>query len=173
MTNGKKFFILITSFVVFFSSLVVPCSAVFYDESFPYHQTGITGGAFISCSSSIGDIRIIIPYNYKDNYLTFTTSGNLYNASSNSISCALYKNGVKYTARFSSFDTLQYRPSKEHSYEYLTTSSITATNVVFLGESEGSNDNYYFSDFEIFTLCVQISILFFVFLNWFLLHKLR
>ena len=173
INNAKKIFVLLTSFVILFSSLVVQSNAIYYDDSFPCEQTGICGGAFISCSSSIGNIIIVIPYNYKDNYLTFTTSGNLYNASSNTINCALFRNGVKYTARFSSYDTLQYRYSYNSSYEYLTTSDITATNVVFLGNTEANNDNYYFNQFEIASLCVQIAILFFVFLNWFLLHKIR
>ena len=173
INNAKKIFLLLTSFIILFSSFAVPSNAVYYDDSFPCEQTGICGGAFISCSSSIGNIIIVIPYNYKDNYLTFTTTGNLYNASSNTISCALFKNGVKYIARFSSYDTLQYRISNNYSYEYLTTSDISATNVVFLGNTEANNDNYYFNQFEIASLCVQIAILFFVFLNWFLLHKIR
>lgn len=173
INNAKKILVLFTSFIVLFSSLVVQGNAVYYDDSFPCENTGICGGAFISCSSSIGDIILVIPYNYKDNYLTFTTSGNLYNASSNTINCALFRNGLKYTARFSSYDTLQYRISNNYSYEYVTTSDITATNVLFLGNTEANNDNYYFNQFEIASLCVQIAILFFVYLNWFLLHKIR
>lgn len=171
INNGKKIIVLFTSFIVLFSSFVVQTSAVYYDDSFPCEETGICGGAFISCSSTIGNIIIVIPYNYKDNYLTFTTNGNLYNASSNSISCVLFKNGVKYNARFSSYDTLQYRKSKDYSYEYVTTSDISATNVVFLGNTEANNDNYYFNQFEIALLSVNIAILFFVFLGWFLWHK--
>ena len=173
INNGKKIIVLLTSFIVLFSSLSVQSNAVYYDDSFPCEETGICGGAFISCSSTIGNIIIVIPYNYKDNYFTFTTNGNLYNASSNTITCALFRNGVKYKARFSSYDTLQYRYSDNSSYEYVFTSDITSTNVVFLGNTEANNDNYYFNQFEIATLCVQIAILFFVFLNWFLLHKIR
>lgn len=173
INNAKKILVLFTSLVILLSSFVVQSSAVYYDDSFPCEDTGICGGAFVSCSSSIGNIVIVIPYNYKDNYLTFTTSGNLYNASSNTITCAIFRNGVKYNARFASYDTLQYRYSNNVSYEYVTTSDITATNVVFLGNTEANNDNYYLTQFEIATLCVQISILFFVFLNWFLLHKIR
>lgn len=171
INNGKKIIVLLTSFIVLFSSFALQGNAVYYDDSFPCEETGICGGAFISCSSSIGNIIIVIPYNYKDNYLTFTTTGNLYNASSNTITCALFRNGVKYNARFSSYDTLQYRISKDYSYEYLTTSDITATNVVFLGNTEANNDNYYFNQFEIALLSVNIAILFFVFLGWFLWHK--
>lgn len=171
INNAKKIIVLLTSFIILFSALAVQGNAVYYDDSFPCSETGICGGAFISCSSSIGNIIIVIPYNYKDNYLTFTTSGNLYNASSSTINCVVFKNGVKYTARFYSYDTLEYRISNNYSYEYIITSDISATNVVFLGNTEANNDNYYFNQFEIALLSVNIAILFFVFLGWFLWHK--
>lgn len=169
----KKVFVFLTVFVVLFSCLSISSYAVFYDDTFPITETGLTGGAFIKCNSSIGQIVIVLPYNYKDNYLTFTSSGNLYNASSNSITVSVFRNGVQYTGRFSAYSSLQYRIDKEHNYTNVTTSEIISTNVVFLGLTERSNENFYFSTFEMFSLSVQICILFFVFLNWFLLHKLR
>ena len=169
----KKLFVLLTVFVVLFSCLSISSYAVFYDDTFPITETGLTGGAFIKCKSSIGEIVIVLPYNYKDNYFTFTSSGNLYNASSNSISVSVFRNGTKYQGRFSSYSTLQYRIDSDYNYTYVTTGDILSTNVVFLGLTERSNENFYFSTFEMFSLSVQICILFFVFLNWFLLHKLR
>ena len=173
IVNLKRLFIFITVFVVMCSCFSIITSAVFYDDTFPITETGLTGGAFIKCKSSIGDIVIVLPYNYKDNYLTFTSSGNLYNASSNSISVSVFRNGTQYTGRFSAYSTLQYRIDKDYNYTYVTTGDILSTNVVFLGLTERSNENFYFSTFEMFSLSVQICILFFVFLNWFLLHKLR
>lgn len=169
----KNVILFLTVFVLLFSCLSISSYAVFYDDTFPITETGLTGGAFIKCNSSIGQIVIVLPYNYKDNYLTFTSSGNLYNASSNTITVSVFRNGTKYTGRFSSYSTLQYRIDSDYNYSYVTTSDIISTNVVFLGLTERSNENFYFTTFEMFSLSVQICILFFVFLNWFLLHKLR
>ena len=169
----KKLFLLLTVFVVLFSCFSFSSYAVFYDDTFPITETGLTGGAFIKCKSSIGEIVIVLPYNYKDNYLTFTSSGNLYNASSNSINVSVFRNGHQYRGRFPSYSTLEYRVDDNHSYTDVVTSDILATNVVFLGLTERSNENFYFTTFEMFSLSVQICILFFVFLNWFLLHKMR
>ena len=173
INNFKKLFVFLTVFVVLFSCLSISSYAVFYDDTFPITDTGLTGGAFIKCKSAIGEIVIVLPYNYKDNYFTFTSSGNLYNASSNTITVSVFRNGSKYMGRFSAYSSLQYRINKNYDYEDVITSDILATNVVFLGLTERSNDNFYFSTFEMFSLSVQICILFFVFLNWFLLHKLR
>lgn len=169
----KKLFLFLTVFVVLFSCFSISSYAVFYDDTFPITETGLTGGAFIKCKSSIGEIVIVLPYNYKDNFLTFTSSGNLFNASSNSFSVSVFRNGVQYTGRFPSYSTLEYRVDYNHSYTDVVTSEIISTNVIFLGLTERSNENFYFSTFEMFTLSVQICILFFVFLNWFLLHKMR
>ena len=62
----KKVFVFLTVFVVLFSCLSSSSYAVFYDDTFPITETGLTGGAFIKCKSSIGEIVIILPYNYKD-----------------------------------------------------------------------------------------------------------
>lgn len=148
-------------------------SAVYYEDTFPYNETGLTGGAYIECSSSIGNIVLVLPMQYVDDCLTFTTGGNLYNASASSITVALFRNGTQYTARFQSFGTLEYRISNTGYYEYtaVTTGEIYDTNVVFVTSSERINDNYYFSKYEIASLAVLIAILFFVVLEWFLLHK--
>lgn len=167
----------IISFILFslltVSIFTAQAAAVYYEDSFPYNETGLTGGAYIECSSSLGDIVIVLPVQYTDNYLTFTTGGNLYNASSSTITAALFLDGTQYTARFQSFGTLEYRVSSSGYYEYtaVTTGEIYDTNVVFVTSSERINDNYYFSKYEIASLSVQIAILFFVFLGWFLLHK--
>lgn len=170
----KKYlhFISVILFFVFaFSVCFSQASAVYYDDTFPYSETGLTGGAYIECNSSIGNIVLLLPYGYKDNFLTFTTNGNLFNASNNTINCALFLNGNQYSARFPSFGTLEYRLSKEYNYVKVVTSDITDTNVIFVTASERVNDNYYFSKFEIALLSVNIAILFFVFLGWFLWHK--
>lgn len=147
--------------------------AVYYEGTFPYAETGLTGGGYIECSSSIGDIVILLPEQYIDNYLTFTTSGNLFNVSNVNISCLVFRNGESFNARFQSFSTLEYRSQSGNQYTYtpITTSSIQDTNCIFMTESERINDNYYFTQYEIASLSVQIAILFFVFLGWFLWHR--
>ena len=176
MKYEKKYLHFI-SFILFlvlaFSVCFSQASAVYYEDTFPYSETGLTGGAYIECNSSIGNIVLILPYGYKDNFLTFTTNGNLFNASNNTINCALFLNGNQYTARFPSFGTLEYRAYNGDKYTYVdvTTGDITDTNVIFVTASERVNDNYYFSKFEIALLSVNIAILFFVFLGWFLWHR--
>ncbi len=171
--KNKCFISLIFIFIFTVSIFTPSAAAVYYEDTFPYEDTGLTGGAYIECSSSLGDIVLVLPMQYIDNYLTFTTGGNLYNASSSTITCALFLNGVQYSARFASFSTLEYRVSSSGYYDYtaVTTGDIYDTNVVFVTSSERINDNYYFTKYEIASLSVQIAILFFVFLGWFLLHR--
>lgn len=160
-------------FVLTVSIFTAQASAVYYEDTFPYNETGLTGGAYIECDSSLGDIVLVLPMQYINSYLTFTTGGNLYNASSSAITVSLFLNGTQYTARFPAFGTLEYRISSSGYYDYtaVTTGEIYDTNVVFVTSSERINDNYYFSNYEIASLAVQIAILFFVFLGWLLLHK--
>ncbi len=160
-------------FIFAFSIFTAQASAVYYEDTFPYNETGLTGGAYIECDSSLGDIVIVLPMQYINDCLTFTTGGNLYNATASTITVALFLNGTQYSARFPAFGTLEYRLASSGYYDYIgvTTGNIYDTNVVFVTASERINDNYYFSKYEIATLAVQIAILFFVFLEWFLLHK--
>lgn len=172
-TKNKRIISVIFLLLFTVSVFTPQASAAYYEDTFPYDETGLTGGAYIECSSSLGDIVLVLPMQYIDRYFTFTTSGNLFNASSSTITVALYLNGTQYSARFPSFSTLEYRVSTSGYYDYtaVTTGDIYDTNVIFVTSSERINDNYYFTKFEIATLSVQIATLFFVFLGWFLLHK--
>lgn len=127
-----RFISLILFFVLTVSIFSAQASAVYYEDTFPYNQTGLTGGTYIECSSSLGDIVLVLPVQYTDNYLTFTTDGNLFNASSSSITVALFHNGTQYTARFQSFGTLEYRVSSSGYYDYtpVRTGEIYDTNVI-------------------------------------------
>lgn len=173
---SKRIISIISVVLVFCFSVVVPsstASAIYYEGSFPYSETGLTGGTYIECSSSIGDIVLVLPQQFKSSSLTFTTGGNLYNVTNSTITCALFLNGTQYTARFNSFGTLEYRVSSTSYYDYtsVVTGDIHDTNVEFVTDSERINDNYYFDKYQIAFLSVQIAILFFVFLGWFLWHK--
>lgn len=170
----NKFIISVILLCVLTVSVFAPtASAVYYEDSFPYAETGLTGGGFIECSSSIGDICIVLPIQYIDSCFTFTTGGNLFNVTSSTISCLVFVDGTQYSARFQSFGTLQYRTSTSSYYDYvdIATGDITDTNVVFTTASERINDNYYFDKYQIAVLSVLIAILFFVFVGWFLWHK--
>lgn len=173
---SKRVVSAISVIIVLCISVLVPSQtafAVYYEGSFPYTETGLTGGSFIECGSSVGDIVLVLPQQFKSESLTFTTGGNLYNATNSTISCAMFLNGVQYNARFNSFGTLEYRLSSSGYYDYtsVVTNDIYDTNVEFVTDSERVNDNYYFSKYEFASLSVQIAILFFVFLGWFLWHK--
>lgn len=162
----KKIKIVIVSLILC-SSFVLPVSAAYYDNSFPADETGLTGGAYIECTSSIGDIVIVLPWNYKENYLTFSTSGNLVNCSSGSISCAVYRNGVKYSARFTGWGTLGYQvASNNYTYTDVTVYLIEDTNCVFITDTEAVNESYYFSSFETIVISLLIASVIFEFLRW-------
>lgn len=176
MKNEKrnKCIISVLFFLILTVSVFAPtCSAIYYEDSFPYNETSLTGGAYIECSSSLGDICIVFPVQYIDKCLTFTTSGNLFNVTNSTISCLVFDDGVQYSGRFQAFGTLQYRPSSTGYYDYIdiVTNDVSDTNVIFATASERVNDNYYFSQYEIAILSVLIAILFFVFLGWFLWHR--
>ena len=172
----NKIIVSVLLFCLLTVSIFAPtASAVYYEGSFPYAETGLTGGGFIECDSSIGDICIVFPTQYIDEYLTFTTSGNLFNVSNSTITCLVFHNGAQYSARFQSFGTLQYRTSSSASYNYIDiiTRGIYETNVIFTTSSERINENYYFDSYQIAILSVLVAILFFVFLGWFLWHRKR
>lgn len=171
--NRSRILSFIFVFIVSVSLFATEGSAVYYEGSFPYAETNLTGGGYIECDSSVGDIVIVLPIQYIDRLLTFTTSGNLFNVSSNTINCIVFINGVQYSARFNSFGTLQYRNSSSSYYDYvdIVTRDISDTNVVFVTESNRVNENYYFDTYQIAVLSLLVCILFFVFLGWFLWHR--
>lgn len=178
MKNEKrnKFIVSVLLLCILSVSVFAPtASAVYYEGSFPYAETGLTGGAFIECDSTLGDICIVFPTQYIDKCLTFTTGGNLFNVTNSTINCLIFDNGVQYSGRFQAFGTLQYRPSNNTSYSYVdvVTSDVEDTNVIFDTASERVNENYYFTYYEQSILSVLILILIFVFLGWFLWHRKR
>lgn len=170
MKNKKrnKFIISFLFFLIFTVSIFsAQASAIYYEGSFPYDKTGLTGGAFIECDSTLGDICIVFPTQYIDKCLTFTTGGNLFNVTNSTISCLIFDNGVQYSGRFQAFGTLQYRPSNNVSYSYVdvVTYDVDDTNVIFDTASERVNENYYFTYYEQVMLSVLVLILIFVFLG--------
>lgn len=168
----KKILVFTVSIVLVFCS-VVPAFAVYYDDTFPSDETGLTGGLFMECSTNIGDIVIVIPYNFKEDTFTFSTTGNVFNASSTSISCTMFLNNNQYTVRWAGYSFPQYRLSDTgYTYSDLVINSVTDTNVVFItDDAELRNDNYYLSIYEKIIISLLFVLIFLLFLCWFLLHK--
>lgn len=168
----KRVISILCCLLLLFSLFALPVGATRYSNNFPT-ETGLTGGAFIVAMSSIGTITVLIPYNYKVDYFTFSTSGNVINVSSSTIYCAVYKNGTRYDARFNSWGGLSYRVSSSGYYDYsdINITSVVDTNLVFVTNSDKQNESYYFSAYEKFVICLLAAQLFFIFLGWFLWHK--
>ena len=108
--------------------LVLPAAA-YSDE--PPANLPFYGGVYITgVTRELGSITVYIPVSYRSGYLGLTSSGNLCNVSSSSISGVLYRGSVEYDFRLSSWSEPQYRvqDSGYYQYEDLTFTSITASN---------------------------------------------
>lgn len=168
----KKVYVLFVSiFIVLFTA--VPAVAVYYEDTFPSSETGLTGGTFLECNTNLGDCVIVVPFNYKENVFTFGTNGNIFNSSSSSVTGVLYRSGQQFSVRWSAFSYPQYRQEgNNYSYSDLTITKVNDTNIVFITDDEElSNDNYYFSVYEKIVICILLVLVFLLFLCWFLLHK--
>ena len=107
---------------------VLPASA-YSDE--PPSSPPFYGGVYITgITRELGSVTVYIPVSYRSGYLGLTSSGNLCNVSSSSISGVLYRGSVEYDFRLSSWSEPQYRvqDSGYYQYEDLTFTSITASN---------------------------------------------
>lgn len=107
---------------------VLPASA-YSDE--PPADPPFYGGVYITGTTrELGSVTVYIPVSYRSGYLGLTSSGNLCNVSSSSISGVLYRGSVEYDFRLSSWSVPQYRvrDSGYYQYEDLTFTSITASN---------------------------------------------
>lgn len=108
--------------------LVLPAAA-YSDE--PPPSPPFYGGVYITgVTRELGSVAVYIPVSYRSGYLGLTSSGNLCNVSSSSISGVLYRGSVEYDFRLYSWSEPQYRvqDSGYYQYEDLTFTSITASN---------------------------------------------
>lgn len=106
------------------------CTAAAYTDQAP-SSAPFTGGVYVTgTTAELGAVTLYLPVNYQRGYLGLTTSGNLFNASSSSISGVLYRGGSEYQARISAWSTPQYRAQSGSSYYYydLTFTSIEHSN---------------------------------------------
>lgn len=109
--------------------LFVLPAAAYSDE--PPSNPPFYGGVYITgVTRELGSITVYIPVSYRSGYLGLTSSGNLCNVSSSSISGVLYRGSVEYDFRLYSWSEPQYRvqDSGYYQYEDLTFTSITASN---------------------------------------------
>lgn len=119
---------LVPAVLVVIVLLVFPAAA-YSDE--PPADPPFYGGVYITgVTRELGSITVYIPVSYRSGYLGLTSSGNLCNVSSSSISGVLYRGSVEYDFRLSSWSEPQYRvqDSGYYQYEDLTFTSITASN---------------------------------------------
>lgn len=109
--------------------LFVLPAAAYSDE--PPSSPPFYGGVYIAgVTRELGSVTVYIPVNYQSGYLGLTSSGNLFNVSSSSISGVLYQGSTEYQFRLSSWSEPQYRvqDSGYYQYEDLTFTSITVSN---------------------------------------------
>ena len=109
--------------------LFVLPAAAYSDE--PPASPPFYGGVYITgVTRELGSITVYIPVSYRSGYLGLTSSGNLFNVSSSSISGVLYRGSTEYDFRLYSWSEPQYRvqDSGYYQYEDLTFTSITASN---------------------------------------------
>lgn len=109
--------------------LFVLPAAAYSDE--PPANPPFYGGVYITgVTRELGSITVYIPVSYRSGYLGLTSSGNLCNVSSSSISGVLYRGSVEYDFRLYSWSEPQYRvqDSGYYQYEDLTFTIITASN---------------------------------------------
>ncbi len=100
-------------------------------EDLPPSNPPFYGGVYITgVTRELGSVTVYVPVNYQSGYLGLTSSGNLFNTSSSSISGVLYQGSTEYQFRLSSWSEPQYRLESDwgSSYEDLTFTSITASN---------------------------------------------
>lgn len=119
---------LVPAVLVVIVLFVLPAAA-YSDE--PPADPPFYGGVYITgVTRELGSITVYIPVSYRSGYLGLTSSGNLCNVSSSSISGVLYRGSVEYDFRLSSWSEPQYRVQDSGSYQYedLTFTSITASN---------------------------------------------
>lgn len=115
---------------VFAACLLFLLPAAAY-EDLPPTDAPFYGGVYITgVTRELGSVTVYLPINYQSGYLGLTSSGNLYNVSSSSISGVLYRGNTEYDFRLYSWSTPQYRvqDSGYYQYEDLTFTSITASN---------------------------------------------
>lgn len=128
----RRSFRLVPAVFVVVLLFVLPASA--YSDEPPVNPP-FYGGVYITGSTrELGSVTVYIPVNYQSGYLGLTSSGNLCNVSSSSISGVIYRGSSVYDFRLSSWSEPQYRvrATSYYQYEDLTFTSITASNAEIL-----------------------------------------
>jgi hypothetical protein len=154
----------------------IPSSARSYPNEFPSDVTGLTGGAFLVGKSGSYDVTIILPITYQFDTFTFDTSGRIYNVTNSTITGRVYLNNTVYNIRWQPFSLSQvyYPTSTYYQWTDFYVSNISDTNIEFETSAKNwRNDSLYLEKKDIVAFSLLGSILFFVFLGWFLWHRTR
>lgn len=153
---------------------LLPSFATAYPNNFPSDITGLTGGCFITARSGSSQAVIIIPNTFRTDYFTFTTSGEVYNCSNTTINGRLYLNNNLFPIRWQSFSLPQYyhQVGGYNQWTDIVISNITDTNIEFdTTNRELANDSLYLTKQERITYTCLFTLIFFVFLGWFMWHR--
>lgn len=138
----------------------------------------VCAGYYIYCDTAYGNALILVPSQYKD-YIAVTSDGELYNTSSYTIrgTCFVGNTTTKRDYYFEglSFPQYNYRTqSGVQQFRELIVYEIYDTNIEFDDGclNEFLNSSVYFTKYEKAVIISLITIIFLLFLGWFLLHKL-
>lgn len=129
-----------------------PVYAAEYGETYPNYLNQ-SSACFVECNTSLGKGSIVIPVNYRYDYLGFYGNGNdLMNCTTSTINGQfVLTNGNTYTIRAQSFSKFQYQSTNGYYNEWydLNVSNILNTNVQ-LDDEKGDRGNiiYDFSMYE-------------------------
>lgn len=174
MKVWKKSVICIMLLVILLHMLSFTVFAASYPNEFPSNKTGLTGGCFIIAHVGNTEVTIVLPVSYRDKCFTFATNGELFNITNSTIQGRLYYNNELYTVRWQSWSTAEfYRPvGTYYQWTAITIANVTDTNVIFdTNNQDWANDAIYLDKKDILVTSIQFSILFFVFLGWFMWHR--
>ena len=167
-------------FVIAFTPFIIGYSvnypndfqSVIDQENYPLEAAGY----YIYADSDYGKALVLVPVQYIG-YLTVTPSGDVYNISNSTIRGSCYVNGTKYDYIANGLDYIQYAYQSsgyQQSYRYLYISNVIDTNIEFndANINDNLNSSVYFTKFEKAVIISLVTIIFLLFLEWFLLHKL-
>lgn len=165
----KKVITFLLVVVCLFSLFAVSVSAQEYADTYPSYA-GVSGGAWVEVRTDLGRFTLVLPIEYKQDYLSFdkSTGYNLVSVSNSTVSGRAYFQDTVNMAnitfrdtqvRFSSFGTLQiYVPYRTGNntlswrYEEYDVDEIYATNCDFIDEAGNRGNDLYTYDWNLISV---------------------
>ena len=170
----KKWLSFLSVFIgLFIVFSAFPVYAADYGTTYPQYVKQ-SNACFIECDTALGKGSIVLPVNYKRDYIGFygSTGFDVMNLYSTTISGQfVLENGTTYSIRAQGFSKFQYQTDEGYYNNYydLNVSNIYNTNVMFSDNlSDRVNTVFDFSLFEQFLLSVLV--LFFIVVCFLLLR---